>query len=42
LASLLTLSSVLMADIDAQIQGLIAVFAVLCYGCGFALGLGAG
>lgn len=41
LVSLITLSTVLLSKIDQKVQGLIAVFAVLVYGCGFALGLGA-
>jgi hypothetical protein len=33
---------VLLASLDSVVQGLLAVFAVLLYGIGFALGLGAG
>lgn len=40
-ASLMILSSILLAPLDDKLQGWVAVFAVLFYGIGFALGLGA-
>lgn len=42
LAALLVLSSVLISDVDASTQGIVAVVTLLAYVFGFALGLGAG
>ncbi len=42
LGALLVLSIVLVSPVDAGVQGVIAVLAVLVFVFGFALGLGAG